>query len=98
VIWKSDSTSRRKASKPSSAVDLVDQEHGRPFAAGDRAEQGALEQVFAPEDQIFEFARVAGFALGDLEAQELALVVPLVERGVGVQALVALQPDQFRRE
>ncbi len=80
------------------AIDLVDQQDRRAFAARDRAQQRPLEQVLAPEDQVFELGGIAGFSLRDAQAQQLALVVPLVERGVGVQALVALQPDKFSRE
>ena len=36
-------------------------------------------------------------ALARLDGEQLALVVPLVERGVLVETLVALQPDQLGR-
>src|SRR6267154_1007603 len=80
------------------AIDLVDQQDRGALAARDRAQQRPLEQVLAPEDQIFELGGIAGFPLRDAQAQQLALVVPLVESGVGVQALVAWQPDEFRGE
>ncbi len=42
----------------------------------------------------FELARSS--LLEQLDGEQLALVVPFVHRRVGVQALVALQPDQAR--
>src|SRR5215467_11431446 len=77
------------------AIDLVDQQHRWTFEASDRAKQRSLEQVFPAENEILERLGIVRFALGDTQAQKLALIVPFVERGVGVEAFVALQPDQL---
>src|SRR5262245_40282210 len=77
------------------AIDLVDEQHGRPLAAGNRPQQRALEQVLAPEDELLDLARAAPLLLRDPEPQQLALIVPLVECRIGVEAFVALQPDQL---
>jgi len=74
VIWKSDSSSRRKGLEAVvGAVDLVDEQHRGALAAGDRAKERTLEQVLAAEDQVFQLVRIAVFALRDLQAQQLAL-------------------------
>ena len=80
-------------------VDLVDQQHRRhPIGGLERLEQGPLEQELGAED-------VVGRRLVDLAArfeqpdlEHLARVVPLVDRGVDVQALVALEADEPRPE
>ena len=74
-------------------VDLVDEQH-RPVAGPDRLEQRPLEQELRAE-QLVDRVVVVELALGQRpDLQHLAGVVPLVERLVGVDALVALQPDQ----
>ena len=76
------------------AVDLVDQQHRRLFAP-DRGEQRALQQVALGEDVLLDRVGVLADAFARLDGEELALIVPLVERGVLVEALVALQADQL---
>jgi hypothetical protein len=72
------------------AVDLVDQQHRLPLVL-ERLEQRAPQQELAPE-------QLPGLAAGLRRAdrQELAPVVPVVDRVVEVDALVALQADQPR--
>ena len=60
----------------------------------ERAEQRAPDQVVGTEELLFAEGRAAG--LGEADAQELARVVPLVERLRRVDPLVALQSDQRR--
>ena len=76
------------------AVDLVDQQHRRLLAA-DGGEQRPLEQIVLGEDVLLDGVGVLAGALARLDGEELALIVPLVERGVLVEALVALQADQL---
>ncbi len=73
-------------------VDLVDQQHHRVIGA-DRLEQRAGEEELVGEDVVVDLAPAVGALVG-LDAQELLLVVPLVERLGLVEPLVALQPDQ----
>ena len=54
-----------------------------------RLQQRAAQQELAPEQLARRRAR-----LGGADRQQLALVVPVVDRVVEVDALVALQPDQ----
>src|SRR5262245_31436202 len=74
-------------------VDLVDEEHDGVLGS-DGLEQRAGEQEVGGEDVVLDLLpRGAVVALG-LDAQQLLLVVPLVQ-GLGlVEALVALQADQ----
>jgi hypothetical protein len=58
----------------------------------ERLQQGPADQQFAPE----ELARVAARRLGGADLEQLARVVPVVQRARDVDALVALQPDQAR--
>ena len=76
------------------AVDLVDQQHRR-FCASDRGEQRPLQQVLFRKDLVFDIIGIVA-AMG-LDRQQLALVVPLVQRGRLIEPLVALQADQFGR-
>ena len=77
------------------AVDLVDEQHRRDaVVALERLEQRPPDQEVRPEDVVG--AGVLGLAAGleqpDLE--HLARIVPLVDRRVDVEALVALEPDE----
>ena len=74
------------------AVDLVDQQHDR-IVGRDRLEQRSGEQELVGEDVVVDLAPRVGRLVG-LDAQELLLVVPLVERLGLVEALVALQADE----
>ena len=75
-------------------VDLVDQEHRRLFPA-DGGEQGPFEEVFLGEHMLLDRVGVLAGAFARLDGEELALIVPLVEGGVLIQALVALQADEL---
>jgi hypothetical protein len=75
------------------AVDLVDEQHDRKRAGVlDRLEQRPLHEVVAVEQPALGEVVAAG--LGHPDRQELAGVVPLVQRLGRVDALIALQPDQ----
>jgi hypothetical protein len=81
------------------AIDLVDQQHRRPLEARvDRLEQRPLEQELLGEDPLGAalVAVGAGRPIGRprLDLEELPRVVPLVDRLVDVEPLVALEPDQ----
>ena len=79
------------------AVDLVDQENGRPRAGMlERAEQRAANQIVGTEEVLLRELRAA--RVGEPDAQELARVVPLVQRLCRVDAVVALEADQRRVE
>ena len=78
------------------AVDLVDEEDDGSVGA-DGLEQRTGQQEVLAEDVLLDVAPVAAFGLGHalgLDAQELLLVVPLVERLGLVEALVALEADE----
>jgi hypothetical protein len=72
------------------AVDLVDQQH-HVLLRLERLEQRPPQQELVAE----QLARRRP-GLGRADRQQLALVVPVVDRVVQVDALVALQPDQAR--
>ena len=82
------------------AVDLVDQQHRRrPLDRLDRPEQGPLDQEsFAVELGLEVVGRPRGGLagrLGGTQVEQLAGVVPVVDGLGDVDALVALQADQF---
>ena len=74
-------------------VDLVDQEHGRQRArVAQRGEQRPRDQeLLAEHVGVFEGLPTC---LGQPNPEELAGVVPLVERLGEIDALVALQPNE----
>ena len=59
------------------------------------AQQGAAQQELVAEDALVDRARILVELLRHPDAQDLLRVVPLVEGAVGVEALVALQANQF---
>jgi hypothetical protein len=74
-------------------VDLVDQQHHR-VGGPDGLQQGPGEQERLGEDVGLDLGPAGVLGPVGLDAQQLLLVVPLVQ-GLGlVQALVALEPDQ----
>ena len=77
-------------------VDLVDEQDRRRLAA-DGGKERPLEQILLREDVLLDAVGVLAGALARLDGEKLALVVPLVEGGVLVEALVALQADQLAR-
>ena len=72
------------------AVDLVDEQDDGSVVL-ERLEQRAAQQE-APREQL----ALVDAALGGAQREELARVVPVVERLVDVDALVALQADEAR--
>ena len=74
------------------AVDLVDEEHAR-LRLAERSQQRPLDQEILG----VEVGRLAG-DLRLADGEQLARVVPLVERLPGVDPLVALQPDEVAAE
>jgi len=72
------------------AVDLVDQQDDRPLALQ------RLQQRPAQQEAAREQLALVDAAGGGAQRQQLAGVVPVVERLVDVDPLVALQPDQTR--
>ncbi len=79
------------------AVDLVDEQHDGLVGA-DRLEQRAGQQELLGEDVGLDRLPVALVLAVGLDAEELLLVVPLVDGLRLVEALVALQPDEPRAE
>ena len=82
------------------AVDLVDQQHRRAARRRlQRLQQRAADQVAFSEDVTFERSAVAiAGGLGEADRHHLRRIVPLVDRGCDVEALVALQADQLAPE
>ena len=76
------------------AIDFVDQQHRRRLAA-DGGKQRPLEQIVLGEDMLFDVVGILADPLAGLDGEKLALIVPLVERGVLVETLVALQADEL---
>ena len=74
------------------AVDLVDQQHRRRGAA-DRGQQRPFQQVFFRKDLVLD--GVGLVAAMRLDRQQLALVIPFIQRRRLIEPLIALQPDQF---
>jgi hypothetical protein len=72
------------------AIDLVDEQHDRPLVL-ERLEQRAAQQE-APREQL----ALVDAALRRAQREKLARVVPVVQRLVHVDALVALQADEPR--
>jgi len=60
----------------------------------ERAQERAADQIVRAEQLLFAERRTAG--LGEADAQQLARVVPLVQRLRCVDPLVALQTDERR--
>ena len=73
------------------AVDLVDQQHDL-LRALDRLEQRPADQELGPEQLLLADRAL----LRRADVQQLARVVPLVDRVRDVEPLVALEPDQPR--
>ena len=73
------------------AVDLVDQQHDR-LVRVDRLEQRPPDQELGAEELVLRH----GPLLRRADVEQLARVVPLVDRVRDVEPLVALQPDQLR--
>ena len=97
VTWKSASTSSRNASNASSVRSSSSiSSTGAPAGVGlERLQQRPLDQEALGEHVVLEpLAVVLAFGLGDADRDHLRGVVPLVDRGGDVEALVALQPDQ----
>ncbi len=81
------------------AVDLVDQEdRGDAIVALERLEERPSDQEVATEDVVGGRPVRLAAGLEQPDLQHLARVVPLVDRGVDVEALVALEPDQAGTE
>ena len=76
------------------AVDFVDQQHRRCLSP-DGAEQRPLEQIVLGKDLRFDLGGAGASALARLDRQQLALIVPFVERRARVEPLVALHADEF---
>ena len=74
------------------AVDLVDQQHDG-IVGRDGLEQRTGEQELVGEDVVVDLAPGVAVLVG-LDAQQLLLVVPLVQRLGFVESLVALQANQ----
>ena len=90
VIWKSESTSSRKASNSSSARSISSIRSTTGSGALDRLEQRPADQELGPEELLLVHRPL----LRRADVQQLARVVPLVDGVRDVEPLVALEPDQ----
>ena len=95
VTWKSLSTSSRNASNSWSALSISSISSTTRARRGDGAQQRALEEVVAREDVVLDVVPRPSLGAVGLDAQQLLLVVPLVERARLVEPLVALEADQL---
>ena len=94
VIWKSDSSSSRKASNSSSARSISSIRSTAWSPARTASSRGRSSRNFGPKS-LSTASSSLDLAFGQgADLQHLAGVVPLVEGLVGVDALVALQPDE----
>ena len=78
------------------AVDFVNEQHGRrPLRRFQRLQQRPLDQELLGEDIVAE-ALAVEFAgrLRQPDLDHLGGVVPLIDGGIDIQPLVALQPDE----
>jgi len=73
-------------------VDLVEQEHDRVVRPDRRQQRPAEQELLAEHPGVAQALRRR--AVVQLKLQQLAAIVPLVDRLRLVKALVALQPDQ----
>ena len=82
------------------AVDLVDEQHRRLrlVIRFERLEKRPLDQELRPEDVVRFRPIDLAARLQQPDLEHLAGVVPLIDRRVDVQPLVALEPDQPRPE
>ncbi len=76
------------------AIDFVDQQHRRRGAA-DGGEERPFQQIFFGKNVLFDRVGIFADAFAGFDGKELALIVPFVERGVLIEAFIALQPDQL---
>jgi hypothetical protein len=77
------------------AVHFIDKEY-RGLVASNRREQRPLQQITFGKYVLFDSVGICARSLARFYGEELALVVPLVERGVLIETLVTLQAYQFR--
>ena len=95
VTVKSESTSSRNASNSSSARSSSSTAARRPTPARIAREQRPLDEELGPVELARRARSAVDLALLErARVEELARVVPLVERLRRVDALVALEPDQ----
>ena len=59
------------------------------------ASSGRSRQVFLGKNMLFDRVGIFTGAFPRFYREQLALVIPLIKRGMLIEALVALQPDQF---
>ena len=76
------------------AVHFVDQQHRRRGAA-DGGKQRPFEKILLRENMLLDRVGIFADAFARFYREQLALIIPLVKRGVLIEALVALQPDQL---
>ena len=95
VTWKSESSSSRKASNSSSARSTSSISSTGGVFAPDRGEQRALEQIVLGEDMRLDRLGALARDFARLDRDELALIVPFVERRARVEPLVALHADEL---
>ena len=98
LIWKSDSSSSRKASNSSSDLSISSISSTTLRGDGDRLEQRPFEQILARKDVLRELIPTQPLLLVGLQAQKLLLIIPFIKRARFIQTFVALQPNQFGRE
>ena len=82
------------------AIDFIDKEHRRAGGIGlERLQQRPLDQEALREDVVLEpRAVLVALGLGDADGDHLRGIIPFIDRGCDVEALVALQPDEAASE
>ena len=93
MTWYSDRISSSNASVSTSTRSTSSISSTTGILGGDRLEQRPGQQELVAEDVVVDLAPRVAVAVG-LDAQQLLLVVPLVQRLGLVEALVALQADE----
>ena len=84
---------RRRDHRGQPQAQLVDEEHRRVRTRVlERLEEGPLDEVLAREQRLL--AQAGALCLGNANAEELARVVPFVERLGCIDALEALEADE----
>src|SRR5262245_4186271 len=74
------------------AINFVNQQHRRTNRVGDGLEQRTFQKEGLAENRSFFFSYAPWSRLLKFYVKELSGVIPFVERGGGIQTLVALKP------
>src|SRR5262249_54466707 len=76
-------------------IDFVNQQYRRRRFAKDRPQKGTSEKKIVSENMTLQLFGWLVTFLPDFNCQKLLLVVPLVQRRMSIQSLIALEADQL---